>query len=92
MNSGGQKESQVQSCFTGGASVPSHATSRIRLNFPSVAVMRSYVKLLRPLVSFILCSFVDVDCFQKRHCRHCRLCVQQRMMQSTDLCGWLGVL
>ena len=40
------------------------ATWRIRLNHPSVAAMRSYVKLLWPLVIIIL---VNRKCILKRH-------------------------
>ena len=49
---GGPKEAQVQSYSPGGANVPT--TWRIRLNRPSVAAMRSYVKLLWPL-NVIIC-------------------------------------
>jgi len=59
VDSGGPKEAQVQSYSLGGANVPSWegtlalmagqigATGRIRLNRPSAAAMRPYVRYLR---------------------------------------------
>ena len=60
MDSGGPKEAQVQSYSPSGANVFSvpcgniGATWRIRLNRPSAAAMRSYVKLLSPLVVVVV--------------------------------------
>ena len=61
----GQKKAQVQSYSPGGANVPSHVGTlappgeydwTVHLWW---AVMRSYVKLLRPLVMVALCNRAD---------------------------------
>ena len=46
VDSGGQKEAQVQWHSPGGANVPSWEGTLVPLNRPSAAAMRPYVKLL----------------------------------------------
>ena len=51
MDLGGPNDAQVKSYLAGGANVHIGAIWRIRLNHPSAAAMRLYVKLLLPLVT-----------------------------------------
>jgi len=63
VDSGGPKEAQVQSYSPCGANMPTWEGTlgaiykRIPLNRPSAAAMRSYVKLLWPLVIIIIIIF-----------------------------------
>jgi len=88
VDSGGPKEAQVQSYSSGGANACAHmgghigAIWRIRLNRPCAAAMRSYVKLLWPLVIIAIVTIIIIII---------HIITNAATTVSSECCGWFGV-